>query len=40
MTQFNEGIHQTAQSVRTSQQTVMVLTDASKDVQKVVKALG
>ncbi len=40
MTQFNEGIHQTARSIRNSRQTVLILTDASNDVQQVVKALG
>ena len=40
MSQFNEGIQQTAQSVRNSRRTVDVLAEASQDVQRVVKALG
>jgi methyl-accepting chemotaxis protein WspA len=40
MSQFSEGIHQTAQSIHNSRQTVALLTDASQDVQRVVKAMG
>ena len=40
MSQFSEGIHQTAESIRNSRKTVTLLTDASQDVQRVVKALG
>ncbi len=40
MAQFSEGIHQTAESIRNSRKTVMLLTEASQDVQRVVKALG
>ncbi|MEI7867005.1 MAG: methyl-accepting chemotaxis protein [Candidatus Methylumidiphilus sp.] len=40
MSQFNESIHQTVRSVRGSEQTVTLLTEASQDVQRVVKALG
>ncbi len=40
MTQFNEGLHQTAESIRNSRQTVTLLTEASEDLQRVVKALG
>ena len=40
MSQFSEGIHQTAESIRNSRKTVTLLTEASQDVQRVVKALG
>ena len=40
MSQFNESIHQTVRSVHSSEQTVTLLTEASQDVQRVVKALG
>ncbi len=40
MSQFSEGIHQTAESIRNSRQTVTLLTEASQDVQRVVKALA
>jgi methyl-accepting chemotaxis protein len=40
MSQFSQGIQQTAQSIHHSRQTVALLTDASQDVQRVVKAMG
>lgn len=40
MSQFSEGINQTAESIRNSRKTVTLLTEASQDVQRVVKALG
>ena len=40
MSLFSEGIHQTAESIRNSRKTVTLLTDASQDVQRVVKALS
>jgi methyl-accepting chemotaxis protein WspA len=40
MSQFSDGIQQTAQSVHSSRQTVTLLTEASQDVQRVAKALG
>ncbi len=40
MSQFSDGIQQTAQSIHSSRQTVTLLTEASQDVQRVVKALG
>jgi methyl-accepting chemotaxis protein len=40
MSQFSEGIHQTAESIRSSRKAVTLLTEASQDVQRVVKALG
>ena len=40
MSQFNEGIHQTVQSIHGSRQTVTLLTDATRDVQNAIQELG
>ena len=40
MSQFNEGIHQTVQSIHGSRQMVTLLTDATRDVQSAVQELG
>lgn len=40
MSQFNDGLQQTAQAIRNSRDTVALLTEASQDLQQVVKVLG
>jgi methyl-accepting chemotaxis protein len=40
MSQFNDGLQQMAQSIRSSRETVTLLTEASQDLQQVVKVLG